>query len=149
MYPVPRTFQEVIVLVSDRDLRRPSGATCRLVLVIVTGRFRKQIAVFSQKSVQAVRWLPRTEHSPKEREREREREREKRGETETETKTHSKKGTDKDRDRKREIERKDNSTNREEIAASELHTYRANSYRVLLLLPQCYFYACVELIIVT
>ena len=37
-------------------------------------RFRKQIAVFSPESVQAVHWLPKAEHSP-ERERERERER--------------------------------------------------------------------------
>ena len=40
MYPVPPTFQEVILLVFDREQRRPSSAIDRLDSVIVIGRFR-------------------------------------------------------------------------------------------------------------
>ena len=40
-------------------------------LVSLTGIFGKHIAVFSPESVQAVRWLPRAEHSPRERKRDR------------------------------------------------------------------------------
>ena len=57
MYPVSGTFQDYIVLVSDREWRRTSSATGRRIFVIVTCRFRKQIPVFSRERVQAVHLL--------------------------------------------------------------------------------------------
>ena len=70
-------------------------------LVIVTDGSRKQIAVISPETVQAVRWLLRTEHSERQTDRQtdRERHRERESETDRQTETERKRETDRQTDR--------------------------------------------------